>query len=285
MLSTAQSNGHPQSLRELLLPWRVVRHFRPYAGLIQQFVKREVLVQYRGSYLGCFWALLRPLAMLTLYTIVFGYIFQSRLGHDATESKLDFTLALFCGLVLFNFFSDSLSRAPLLIVSNQNYVTKVVFPLEILPVSAVGAAFIQLLVSLVPLFAGILWARGGIPLTALYLPVILVPLILLILGVSWFLASLGVFIRDINALVPVGLTILMYASAIFYSLARVPSKVLPWLLLNPLAVIIDQSRNALFWGLAPAWPRYGALLVGSLLVALGGYAFFMRTKRGFADVM
>ncbi len=285
MLSTVQSARQPQPFRNLFLPWLVIRHFRPHASLIQQFVKREVLAQYRGSYLGCFWALLRPLAILTLYTIVFGYIFQSRLGSDPNESKLDFTLALFCGLILFNFLSDSLGRAPLLIVSNPNYVTKVVFPLEILAVSAVGAALAQMLISFIPLLAAMLMAHGAIPPTALYLPLVVLPLILLALGLSWLLSSLGVFIRDINAVVPVFMTILMFASAIFYSLNRIPARFQTLFLANPIALVVHEARNNLLWGISPSWGRLALLWAASLLVAVGGYAFFMRTKRGFADVM
>jgi lipopolysaccharide transport system permease protein len=244
-----------------------------------------VLSRYRGSYLGMFWSLLRPLSMLALYTIVFGYIFESKLGNRPNESKLDFTLALFCGLALFDFFSECVARAPTLVLGNPNYVTKVVFPLEILPVMTIGAALTQLMISCVLLLVALIFAQGSIPITALYLPVILVPLVLLCLGLTWLLASLGVFVRDINAIMPVILTIVMYASAIFYSISRVPSKVLPLVACNPLAAVIDQARNAVLWGMAPAWGQYGVVLATSVIVMIFGYAFFMRTKSAFADVL
>jgi len=263
----------------------MARHLYGHGTLIQQFVKRDVLSRYRGSYLGLFWSLLRPLSMLTLYTVVFGYIFQSKLGNQPHESKLDFTLALFCGLILYEFFAECVGRAPVLVLTNPNYVTKVVFPLEILPVMAVGAALIQLVISFVPLFIGLVCAHGTVPLTALYLPLLLVPLILWCLGITWFLASLGVFIRDINSAIPVLLTIVMYASAIFYSISRVPPNFLPLVAYNPLAIVIDQARNAVLWGVAPAWGRYGIVLAASVIVMILGYAFFMRTKRAFADVI
>ncbi len=285
MLSTVQSSNQRSPAQDLLLPWRIAQNFRPHSALISQVTQRDVLARYRGSYFGCFWSLLRPLAMLTLYTVVFGFIFQSRLGRSATESKLDFTLALFCGLILFDFFSECISRAPTLILCNQNFVIRVVFPLEILPVSIVGAALIQLTVSLIPLLISLLCVHGSIPLTALYLPVILLPLILFTLGASWFLASLGVFIRDINSFVPVGLQIVMFASAIFYSIQRVPARILPFFMLNPIAVVIDQARNALLWGIAPHWLQYISMLGLGLVVLIGSYVFFMRTKSAFADVM
>jgi lipopolysaccharide transport system permease protein len=270
---------------QLLLPWRIVRHLRERGDLIRQLTKRDVLSRYRGSFLGIFWSLLRPLFMLAVYTVVFGYIFESKLGNHANESKLDFTLALFCGLVLFDFFAECLSRAPTLVLSNANYVTKVVFPLEILSVSATAAAFTHLLISLLPLFIGLWVAHGSIPLTALYLPLILLPLVLLCLGLSWFLSSLGVFIRDINAAVPVVMIIIMYASAIFYSIAKVPPNLLPIVLYNPLAMVIDQARNAVLWGIAPMWGRYLIALLACFIGMILGYAFFMRTKAAFADVI
>jgi lipopolysaccharide transport system permease protein len=270
---------------QLLLPWQIVRQLRQRGDLIRQLTRRDVLSRYRGSFLGIFWSLLRPLFMLAVYTVVFGYIFESKLGNHPNESKLDFTLALFCGLVLFDFFAECLSRAPTLVLSNSNYVTKVVFPLEILSVSAIAAAFTHLVISLLPLFIGLWVAHGSIPLTALYLPLILLPLVFLCLGMSWFLASLGVFVRDINAVVPVVMVIIMYASAIFYSIAKVPPNLLPIVLYNPLALVIEQARNAVLWGVAPMWDRYLLALVGCFVAMTLGYAFFMRTKAAFADVI
>jgi len=270
---------------ELLLPWNIARQLRRHGPLIGQFVKRDVLGRYRGSYLGVFWSLLRPLSMLALYTVVFGYIFESKLGNRPNESKLDFTLALFCGLILFDFLAECVSRAPALVLGNTNYVTKVVFPLEILPVSVVGAALTQLVISYVPLLIGLVCAHGAVPGTALYLPVILLPLVLLTLGVTWLLAGLGVFIRDINSFVPVLLLMIMYASAIFYSISHVPPRFLPIVEYNPLAVVIDQARNAVLWGAPPVWSQYGLMLAIGAVVMIAGYAFFMRTKSAFADVM
>jgi lipopolysaccharide transport system permease protein len=285
MLPTTQTSDKGVPLSQLLLPWEIARQLRRYGALIHQVTKRDVLARYRGSYLGLLGSLVRPLAMFAVYAVVFGWIFQSKLGNGPQESKLDFALALFCGLIIYDFVAECLSRAPMLVLANPNYVTKVVFPLEILCVSAVGAALVQLLISLIPLLGGLLIAHGAIPITALLLPVVLLPVILICLGAGWFLASLGVFVRDINTFVPVFLTILMFASAIFYSLAKVPPQFLQFFLLNPLAVAVDQARNALLWGIAPSWPRYLLMLGVGLVMLPAGYAFFMRTKRAFADVM
>jgi len=281
----AQSHDKNIPLSDLLLPWNMAASLRHHGWLIQQFTIRNIQSRYRGSYLGVFLSLLRPLAMLALFTVVFGFIFQSNLGPGGQSSRLEFVLALFCGLVLFDFFAECLGAAPTLVLSNPNYVTKVVFPLEVLPVATVGAALVQLIISMVPLLIAILLIHGSIPLAALYLPIVLLPLLFLCLGVAWFFASLGVFVRDINALIPVLLQILMYASAIFYPLSKVPPTVLPFLMLNPLVVTIDQARNALLWGQPPDWLQYALVLAVNLAALIAGYTFFMRTKRAFADVM
>lgn len=270
---------------DLLAPWRIIRALYRHRGLIRQFIIRDVQSRYRGSYLGIVWSLLRPLSLLVLYTIVFGFVFESKLGNRSNETKLDFALALFCGLILFDFFSECAARAPALILTNANYVTKVVFPLEILPVTAVGAALTQLLISFVPLLIGQQFVHGLIPVTALYLPVVLLPLIMLCLGITWLIASLGVFIRDINSILPVALQIVMYASAIFYSISKVPARLLPLVRVNPLATVIDQARAVLFLGAPPVWSQYCWLLAAGMVVMIVGYAFFMRTKSAFADVM
>lgn len=278
-------SGGAEPLSRLLLPWRVIQSLAGHRALIRQVAEREFLARYRGSFLGIFLSVLRPLAILCIYTIVFGFIMQPRVTTGGTGSKFDFVFSLFCGLVLFDFFSECLMRAPTLVLSHANYVKRVVFPLEILSVSAVGAALIQLAIGFVPFFAGLAILRGGLPPTVLWLPVILLPLVLFALGLSWFLSSLGVFIRDINSLVPVGTMILLFASAVFYSLDQIPAAFRPWFLLNPLAVLIDEARRVILLQMTPEWDRIGYTLVASIVVATAAYAFFMRTKRAFADVM
>lgn len=269
----------------LIAPWSIFADLRRHGSLIYQFARRDVLLRYRGSYLGVFWSLLRPLCMMLVFTVVFGYIFEGRFLDRPDESKFDFALAIFCGLVFFNYFADCLSRAPTLVLSHANYVTKVVFPLEILPVAVVASALVQAAVSLVPLFVGIAWTHGGIPLSSLCLPALLVSITLTCLGLTWLIASLGVFLRDINSFIPVLVTILMYASAIFYPIARVPAELRPLVAWNPLAVVIEQSRSTLLLGQPFAWGPFVFTLLVGLALAVLGYAFFMRTKRAFADVM
>ncbi len=268
----------------LLLPWHIVQSLSRHGMLIRQLAKREILARYRGSFLGPLWSLLRPLAMLGVYTLVFGFILEPRLPGGA-GSRLEFVLSLFCGLVFFDFVSECLGLAPALVLRHPNYVKRVVFPLEILTVSTVGAALVQLAISLVPFFIGVAAIRGGIPPTALFLPLVVLPLVLFALAASWLLSSLGVFVRDINALVPVATMILLFASAVFYSLDSVPERFRGFFLFNPVAVLIDEARKILLLGVAPSWVCLAVALAAGTLAATLAYAFFMATKRGFADVM
>lgn len=284
MTAVQRSRDH-FSWPQLLLPWEVARRLAVHGVLLRQFTLRDILARYRGSYLGVVWSLLRPLGMLTVYVVVFGFILQPQLGGGTGAGKWDFGLSMFCGLILFDFFAEAVGRAPGLVVSRPNFVTKVVFPLEILSLSAVAAALVQMVVSFIPFFCGVLLVRGTIPVTAALLPLVVVPLICFALGLSWLLSSLGVFVRDLNAVVPLLLTVLMFASAIFYSLNSVPAE-FRWLFdLNPIATLVDDARNVALLGLAPQWGRLGASFVAGVVVAVAGYAFFMRTKRGFADVI
>src|ERR1017187_10028855 len=279
------SSSNKVPLSRLILPWKIAGELYQHKTLIYQLTKRDIISRYRGSYLGVFWSLLRPLCMLCVFGVMFGYIFPSKLGRFPSESKIDFALTLFCGLMVFDMIGECLARAPTLVLVSANYVTKVVFPLEILPVADVGAAFCHLLISLIPLLIGVVIVHGSLPLTVVYLPLILVPLILLCLGVTWFFSSLGVFFRDINSLVPVLMTILMYASAIFYSIDKVPPLLQPVVHLNPLAILIHLWRNAIMWRLPFEWARYGAhfaICAGFMIVS---YVIFMRTKSAFADVI
>lgn len=285
MLIAGESSSKKLPLMQLLMPWQMVRHLRRHGTLIRQFTTRDVLGRYRGSYLGVFWSLLRPLCSLAVFFIVFGYIFQSRFGHNDHESRVDYALGLFCGLIVLDFIAECISRGPTLILSNPNYVTKVVFPLEILPVSAVGGALVHMIISSIPLCLAYFFVHGSVHLTAMYLPVIFIPLVFLGLGVMWLFASLGVFIRDINSFVPVLITILMYISAVFYPISKVPPVMLPAVIHNPLAVLIDNMRNVFMWGMPLNWGQYLSMSAVCIVVMVIGYAFFMRTKSAFADVL
>jgi homopolymeric O-antigen transport system permease protein len=285
MTTVVRSAEHGPSWGEQLAPWRIVSNFAQKRHLIWQFTVRDVLGRYRGSYFGLLWSLLRPLCLLAVYGFVFGYIFQSRLGTDPHETKADFALALFVGLIVMDFIGECLGRAPVLILSNTNYVKKVVFPLEILPLSAVAAGVIHLVLSSLPLYLGFYLTHHCLQSTSIYFPLMFIPLVFLGLGVTWFFSSLGVFIRDINSFTPVLTTVIMYVSAIFYRISKVPPSLQPVVIHNPLAVMVDNMRNVFMgWGILD-WNQYAVVTAVSMVIMFLGYAFFMRTKSAFADVL
>lgn len=253
-------------------------------GLVGQLVRREVVGRYRGSVLGIFWSLFNPLFMLAVYTFVFSVVFQAR-WQGGGESRLEFALLLFIGLIVFTFFAECVNRAPTLILSNSNYVKKVVFPLEILPMVALGASLFHALVSLGVWFAVYLSAYGLPPVSAMLFPFTLLPLALLVLGVSWALASLGVYLRDVAQVIVILTTMLMFLSPIFYPLDAVPEPFRGLLMFNPLAMVMEQWRDVLFWGKGLEMGVYLLQLSGAAFVAWGGYAWFQVTRKGFADVL
>ncbi|MDR5804191.1 MULTISPECIES: ABC transporter permease [unclassified Caballeronia] len=261
--------------------------FRSMIGnrhLVRQMVVREIASRYRGSALGIVWSFFIPVLMLAIYTFVFSFVFKARwrVGND---SKTEFALVLFAGLMLFNMFADCVNRAPLQIVSNVNLVKKVVFPLEILSVVAVAASIFQMLVSLVVWLVFYVAVFGVPPVTALWLPLIALPLVLITLGVTWFLAALGVYLRDVAQITGVITTTLMFLTPIFFPASAVPEQFQILFLINPLASIIELARNALIWGKSPDPFMCSYLIASSVAVAWLGFACFQKTRGGFSDVL
>lgn len=253
-------------------------------ALILALVKREVVGRYRGSVFGILWSLINPLLMLTVYTFVFSVVFKAR-WSTGSESKTEFALVLFAGLIVFNIFAECINRAPTLILSNVNYVKKVVFPLEILPWVTLGSALFHALISVGVWIIAYLLLFGVPHLTVFCLPLVLLPLILLVLGVTWGLASLGVYLRDISQLVGITTTILLFLSPIFYPASALPEQYRRLLLCNPLTPAIEQTRDVLFWGNMPNMAVFISYLLGSTLIAWLGFVWFQKTRRGFADVL
>lgn len=251
--------------------------------LIAQMTKREVIGRYKGSVMGMAWSLFNPLFMLSVYTFVFSEIFKSR--WEGGDSTTQFAIVLFVGMVVLNLFNEVVNRAPGLILSNVNYVKKVVFPLEILPVVSTGAALFHCSISLCVLLVAFSAFNGYLYWTAIFIPLILTPLVMVILGIAWILASLGVFLRDVGQTVAIFTTMLTFLSPVFYPVTAVPEKFRPWLMANPLTFIIDQAREVLIWGRVPdvqGLSLYGLL---AILVAWSGYFCFQKTRKGFADVL
>ncbi len=254
--------------------------------LVAQLVYREIVGRYRGSILGILWSLLTPLFMLTVYTFVFNAVFKTRwVAAAQSENTTEFVIILFAGLIVFQLFAEVVNRAPTLVLSNVNYVKKVVFPLEILPLVALGSALFHAAVSLIVLFFFMSGLMNRIPLTALWLPIVLGPFLLLILGLAWFLASFGVFFRDITQFLGTLVTALMFLSPIFYPASALPESFRHYLFFNPLTVPIEQVREVLIWGNSPNWNDLAFYTAASLLVAALGFAWFQKTRKGFADVL
>lgn len=252
--------------------------------LIWQMTKRDVIGRYRGSVMGLFWSFFNPLLLLAVYTFVFSVVFQARWGVD-TGNKMNFAVVLFSGLIVHAFFADCINRAPGLILSNVNYVKKVVFPLEILPWIAMGSALFHAGMSLLVLLGFIAWTNGGFHWTVIFLPVVLSPLLLLTMGASWFLASFGVFVRDVGQAMGLVTMALMFLSPIFYPISSLPEAYRGYLYLNPLTFMIGQTRAVLLMGNLPNWAGLGLYLLISLLVAWLGLFWFQKTRKGFADVL
>ncbi len=267
-------------------PVRVLINLHKHRQLIKQMTLREISQRYRGSYLGILWSFIVPLLMMAVYTFVFSVIFRARWGMSNSEnSTAEFALTLFAGLTAFNVFAEVINRAPSLILSTPNYVKKVVFPLQILPVVATGSAIINSLISCLLVVVGSIFMLKTFSITILLLPLAYLPLILLALGLAWILASLGVYIRDIGQLTPVVVQVLFFLSPVFYPPTSVPPKFQLFLKMNPLTIILDTFRRSLLWGQMPDWKLWGIWTFVSLLVCLAGHAWFMRTKKGFADVV
>jgi lipopolysaccharide transport system permease protein len=254
--------------------------------LISQMTRREVVGRYKGSALGLAWSFFNPVFMLTVYTFVFSEIFQSRWGGiGGDNSKTQFAVVLFVGMIVLGLFSEVLNRAPVLIVTNVNYVKKVVFPLEILPVIAMGATLFHSLISLGVLLAAFALFNGYLHWTAIFTPLVLLPLVIMTLGLAWMLASLGVFLRDVGQTIVIITTVLMFLSPVFYPVAAVPERFRPFIMANPLTFIIEQGREVLIWGHFPNWIGLGIYTFTATIVAWAGYAWFQKTRKGFADVL
>jgi lipopolysaccharide transport system permease protein len=275
--------AHPTSLRAMLSGlW----HNRM---LIWQMSKRDVVGRYKGSWMGLLWSFLNPLLMLVVYTFFFAVVFKSRWGvpsaTGAEESKTQFAVILFVGMIVHGLFAEVLNRAPTLILSNVNYVKKVIFPLEILPVISMVSALFHSAVSLSVLLMVFIIFNGFVHWTIVFIPLIIIPLVIFTLGLAWILASLGVYARDVGQTIGLAMTVMMFLSPVFYPITSLPVEIQPWILMNPLTFIIEQARAVLIWGQLPNW--YGLLKYTILasLIAWLGFIWFQKTRKGFADVL
>lgn len=263
----------------------LARSLWQHRQLIKKMAWREVVGRYKGSFIGLFWSFINPVLMLTVYTFVFSVVFKARWGLGGGDSKTSFALILFVGLIVHGLLAEVLNRAPSLIVSNINYVKKVIFPLEILPAISLLAALFHSMVSILVLLLASAAIKFYLPWTVILFPIVLLPLIMLILGLSWILASLGGFIRDIGQTIGIITTVMLFLAPVFYPLSAMPEKYHPYIMANPLTFIIEQSREVLIYGHLPNWSGLGLYMLIAIAIAWIGYAWFQKTRKGFADVL
>ena len=248
--------------------------------------QREIESRYRGSLLGMVWSMLTPLLMLGVYTFVFGTVFKSRWSTgDSHTPPAEFAVILFTGLIIFQIFSETVIRAPSLMIGYSNYVKKVVFPLEILVPVALCNSLFHGLISFAILLPFLFLEFGGIPLTALWLPVVILPLLMMTLGIGWFLASIGTYSRDIGQVIGTLTTALLFLGPIFFPTSSLPGWVQSWVSLNPIAIPIEQARKALVFGQTPEWGILLSYYLVAIIVCAVGFLWFQKTRKGFADVL
>lgn len=265
-------------------PITAIRQLFNSRELITQLVWSEVAGRYRGSFAGFLWSFLNPLFSLAMYTFVFGVVFQARWGL-ATENTFDFALILFAGLIVHGLLSECINQAPYLILGNPGYVKQVVFPLEILPVVTLGSSLFHTAISFLLLI--FIWsiAHGGVDLATVFIPLLILPLALLAVGLAWFIAAATVYFRDISQLVTFISSGLLFFSPIFYPASSVPEPFRTLMTFNPLTYVIGKVRATLIDGEIPELSGYLIYLLISSAVAWLGYAWFQKTRAGFADVI
>ncbi|MBC8074675.1 MAG: ABC transporter permease [Chloroflexales bacterium] len=278
-------SARPTRVAQYLNPLHMARSLWAQRDLIRQFVVREVVGRYRGSALGLLWSLVNPLVLLLMYTFLFGVIFQGRWPRRESDSLAEYALIIFCGISAYNIFSEAVGRAPGLVIGVPNYVKKVVFPLEILAVSSLGSALFHGAVSLSLVALGSLLITGRLAWTLPLLPLVALPLVFLALGVGWFLASLGVFVRDIGYTIALVIQVLFFATPIFYAFDSIPPPFSTVIRLNPMSSIVENFRRVILWGELPNWGGWVAWTALTFVIMVFGYAWFMKTKKAFADVI
>jgi len=262
------------------------RGFHQQLELLRSFTRHQVEVRYKGSFLGAVWTVLTPLIMLGLYVFVFGFVFGSHLGSDSASSRWEYALNLMAGLGVINFVSEIISTAPQLIVNNPNLVKKVVFPLPVIPLASVGAALVQYIISTLLLLVGLLCFGSGLSWHALLWPLVLLPLLMLTVGSAFLLAALGVMLRDLGQLMAFLSTVLLYASAVFYPVAKVrPTAFWEVLKFNPLLHIVELAREVLIWRQIPDLRSLAFVYSCGFLALATGWIVFRKSEPQFADIL
>jgi lipopolysaccharide transport system permease protein len=274
--------AHPVAIQSMLISaWH-------YRSLIWQMSKRDILGRYKGSLMGLMWSFLNPLLMLAVYTFFFAVVFKARWGtlpNGDEESKTTFAVILFVGLIVHTLCAEVLNRAPTLIINNANYVKKVIFPLEILPIISMVSSLFHAAISYGVLLLVFILFNGFLHWTIVFAPVVILPFILFTIGVAWALASLGVYARDVGQTIGLLMTVMLFLSPVFYPISALPPEFRSVILLNPLTFIIEQMRGVTIWGQMPNWVGLSKYSLGACMVAWLGFVWFQKTRKGFADVL
>ena len=277
----------PSNSQSSLLSLRtgVFQSLRIHRTLILQLTKRSIVGRYRGSVAGIAWSLVIPLLMLAVYTLVFGFIFQFRFKQGDGGSNTDFALFLFSGIVVHGLLSECLNRAPGTIVNNAQYVKKIVFPIECLAWISVFTALFQTTISLFVLSIFLLLVKGTIYWTVLLVPFIFLPLVVMCVGFVWIIGGVSVYVRDLAQLTGVLSTLLLFLAPIFYPVNALPAHLQPFIYLNPIAFIVEQTRKVVIDGVSPDWFGLFIYSIAAMTIAVLGFNLFQRMRRGFADAL
>ena len=263
--------------------WRPLWQLTQWRELVLSLARQGLVSRYKGSVLGIFWALVNPAVTIAIFTFIFAGIFGARFG--ASTSKWDYALYLFCGLLPWSMFQETVQLSATTIVTHANLVKRVVFPLETLPVAQTLSSLANQLFGTFALLVAGLIIRHEIPVTVLWLPVVLLPQLLFALGFAWLIASLGVFLRDISQGIGLVLMVWMYLTPIIYPETVVPQNLRRVITLNPFTALVRSFRRIMLENSAPDWTGLGYFSAFALIVFLLGFWWFSRTQKNFADVI
>ena len=266
-------------------PFQAVKSIYINRKLIAKLSSREIASRYKGSVIGLGWAIFNPVLMLAVYTFVFSVVFKARWGIEGGESRVDFALLMFTGLTLHGLLAEVLNRSPDLIIQNANYVKKVVFPIEILPIVTLLTALFHALISYFVLLLAFLAVNQVLHWTVILVPFIVIPLLLIVIGLSWMIASLGTFLRDIGQAVTIITLVMLFLAPVFYPLRAIPEQYHKFILSNPLTFIIEQMHKVTIFGTLPDWQGLALYTIVSMGVFSLGFRWFQKARNGFADVL
>jgi lipopolysaccharide transport system permease protein len=252
-------------------------------SLLKSMVRRDIMARYRGSFGDVFWTVLNPVLLMVTYFFVFGIVLESRFGPDG--SRTGFALYFLAGMLPWLPFAEAAGRAPNSMIEHRTFIKKLVFPVEILPVTQTIAALVTQAFALAVFLAGLFIIRGDIPAYAIWLPVLLVPQVLFTLGATWFLSALGVFVRDLGQVIGFLLTLWFFITPICYPEQSLPKEIAPILMKNPIYVLVRGYRDLLLESRLPSWGAVWKLWVVAVFVFFAGHAWFHKLRKSFADVI